>query len=170
MPTYQVTIGERTLKVSLRRDGDAAYASLDNGPEVKVQLDALHGALYSLALDGMQKELLARRSENEVELTIAGLGYRAEVLDEAHARLAQVAGGRGGSHGRRELKAPMPGLVVKVLAVVGDSVEPHQPLIVLQAMKMENELTLPRGGTVSAVSVQSGHTVEAGQVLVALED
>ena len=94
---------------------------------------------------------------------------RAEVLDEAHARLAQVASARGGGHVRRELKAPMPGLVVKVLAQTGDSVEAGQPLVVLQAMKMENELSLPRGGTVSSVGVAAGQTVEAGQVLAVIE-
>ncbi len=170
MATYQVTLSERTLRVSIRRDGNTVYARVDDGPEREIRLDPLRRPLYALALEETQKELLARRSDDTVELTIGGIGYRAEVLDEAHARLAQVAGGRGGSHGRRELKAPMPGLVVKVLAEVGDTVEPHQPLVVLQAMKMENELTLPRGGTVSVVSVQSGHTVEAGQVLVALEE
>ena len=64
----------------------------------------------------------------------------------------------------------MPGLVVKVLAAAGDTVEANQPLVVLQAMKMENELALPRGGKVRAVNVRSGQTVEAGQVLIALEE
>ncbi len=170
MPTYQVTIGERTLRVSLRRDDDVMLARVDHGDEVPVQLESLRGALHVLVLGERRTEVLARRTSEGVDLSIGGIGYRAEVLDEAHARLAQVAGGRGASHGRRELKAPMPGLVVKVLAAAGDTVEAHQPLVVLQAMKMENELALPRGGKVSAVNVQSGQTVEAGQVLIALEE
>ena len=103
------------------------------------------------------------------ELTIGGIGYRAEVLDEAHARLAQVAGARAGAHGRRELKAPMPGLVVKVLAEVGDTVEPHQPLVVLQAMKMENELRSAVAGTVAEIHVQDGQSVDAGTLLAVIQ-
>jgi biotin carboxyl carrier protein len=63
----------------------------------------------------------------------------------------------------------MPGLVVRVLCAAGDAVEAGQPLVVLQAMKMENELSLPRGGHVSTVSTAPGQTVEQGQVLVVVE-
>jgi biotin carboxyl carrier protein len=63
----------------------------------------------------------------------------------------------------------MPGLLVRLLCEPGDSVEAGQPLAVLQAMKMENELSLPRGGTVAAVQAKAGQTVEQGQVLVVVE-
>jgi biotin carboxyl carrier protein len=97
------------------------------------------------------------------------LGYRAEVVDEAHARLARVVGGAGAQNQRRELKAPMPGLVVKVLCEPGQQVKPGQALVVLQAMKMENELSLPRAGTIKQVSAEPGQTVDQGQVLVVVE-
>jgi len=97
-----------------------------------------------------------------------GMQYAADVIDEAHARLASVAGGRAASHAHVELKAPMPGLLVRLLCAVGDEVAPGQPLAVLQAMKMENELSLARGGTVSAINAEAGTTVEQGQVLVVL--
>ena len=80
-----------------------------------------------------------------------------------------MVGGAGAQHQRRELKAPMPGLVVKVLCEPGQQVEAGQALVVLQAMKMENELSLPRGGTVSQVSAEPGQTVEQGTVLVVVE-
>jgi biotin carboxyl carrier protein len=63
----------------------------------------------------------------------------------------------------------MPGLLVKVLCQVGDTIEAGQPLVVLQAMKMENELSLPRGGQVTAINADAGQTVEQGQVLVLVE-
>jgi biotin carboxyl carrier protein len=170
MPTYQVTIGERILQVTLRREGSIWYAQVDQGSDVVVDLATVRGPLRSLLLGDKRIELLATRGADGVDLTIAGIPYRAEVLDEAHARLAQVAGARGAAHGKRDLKAPMPGLVVKVLAAEGDEVAAHQPLVVLQAMKMENELALPRAGKVSKVQAQPGQTVEAGQVLVTLEE
>src|SRR4051794_40171724 len=85
------------------------------------------------------------RGVTGVSVAIGGLELRAEVLDEAHARLASVGTSRGAGHARRELKAPMPGLLVRLLCATGDTVEAGQPLAVLQAMKMENELSLPRG-------------------------
>jgi biotin carboxyl carrier protein len=166
---YQVTVGERVVRVALRGAGDHAFVSVDDGPERPVQLQQVHGPLRTLVLGERRIELLAVRDEAAVRLTIGGLEYRAEVLDEAHARLASVAGGRMASHARRELKAPMPGLLVRVLCQVGDTIEAGQPLVVLQAMKMENELSLPRGGQVTAINAEAGQTVEQGQVLVLVE-
>jgi len=166
---YQVTIGERVVVVRLRRSGESTFAQVDDGPEVPVALEAVRGVLWSLRVDEQRYELLARRDGPSVDIGLRGIGYRAEVMDEAHARLAQVAAARGGGHVRRDLKAPMPGLVVKVLVSPGQDVAAGQPLVVLQAMKMENELSLPGGGTVSRIGVAAGDTVEAGQVLATLE-
>jgi biotin carboxyl carrier protein len=166
---YQVTIGERIMRVELRRAGDRLFVKVDDGQERPVQLGQVHGALRSLVLGERTVELLAALDDDAVQLAIGGLEYRAEVLDDAHARLASVAGGRVAGHARRELKAPMPGLLVKILCQVGDAIEAGQPLAVLQAMKMENELSLPRGGRVTSIGAESGQTVEQGQVLVVVE-
>lgn len=167
---YQVTVGERVVQVELRRAGDQAFVRVDNGPEQPVQLRQVHGPLRALVLGERRLELLAAPQDDETAaLTIAGLEYRAEVLDDAHARLASVAKSRTAGHARRELKAPMPGLLVKIAVQVGDTIEAGQPLAVLQAMKMENELSLPRGGTVTAINAEAGQTVEQGQVLVVVE-
>ncbi len=166
---YQVTIGERMLRVRLRREGNSVFASVDDEPEQAVQLSAVRGVLQSLTLGARRYEVMAGRSLDSVDVAIAGVSYHAEVMDETHARLAMLTAARGGSHGRRDLKAPMPGLVVKVLVEPGEEVAAGQPLVVLQAMKMENELSLPRGGTVSTIGVTAGQTVEAGHVLASLD-
>src|SRR5712691_1913092 len=112
---YQVTLGERVVRVELRGAGDHVVHLVDDGPEQAVQLQQVHGPLRSLVVGERRIELLAALQHNDaVLLTIAGLEYRAEVLDDAHARLASVAGSRTAGHARRELKAPMPGLLVKV--------------------------------------------------------
>jgi biotin carboxyl carrier protein len=167
--TYQVTIGERTVRVTLRREGDQYVARLDDGPEQLVALRTVHGPLRALELGSRRAELLAEHSEGGVTLAIGGVEYRAEVVDELHARLASVTSTRGSGHLRRELKAPMPGLLVNILCAVGDEIEPGQPLAVLRAMKMENELSLTRGGKVTAVNVGPGQTVEQGEVLLVVE-
>jgi len=168
--TYQVTLGERVLRVQVRREANAAYVRVDDGEEQPVDWRALHGTLHTLQLGPSQTEVLAAVDrDGQVRMAIDGLEYAAEVVDEARVRLASVAGGRSGGHTRLELKSPMPGLLVSVLCSAGDQIQAGQPLVVLQAMKMENELSLPRGGKVSAVSVEAGQTVEQGQVLVVVE-
>lgn len=172
MPTqaFQVTVGARVLRVQVRREVDATYVRVDDGEEVRVDWRSLHGALHTLQTGDARTELLASvGGGGEVRLVIDGLEYAAEVVDEARARLASVAGARGGSHTRLELRSPMPGLLIDVRCSIGDEVQPGQPLVVLQAMKMENELSLPRGGKVTAISAAAGQTVEQGQVLVVVE-
>jgi biotin carboxyl carrier protein len=168
--TYQVTLGERIVRVQLRRDGDRVLVRVDDGVERDVQLETVHGPLRSLVLGDRSVELMAARVDGDgVRLAVDGLEFRAEVIDEVRARLASVAGARAVSHTRRELRAPMPGLLVKVLCQVGDEIQAGQPLVVLQAMKMENELALPRGGTIASIGVEPGQSIEQGQVLVVVE-
>src|SRR3989442_1679075 len=161
---YQVTVGETVVRVELRRAGHQVLVRIDDGPEEPVQLQPVRGPLRTLVLGERRIEVLAAlQGDDAVQLTIGGLEYGAELLDEAHARLASFAASRTAGHARRELKAPMPGLLVRMLCQVGDAIEAGQPLAVLQAMKMENELSLTRGGTVTAVCAEAGQTVEQGQ-------
>ncbi|MGH9410472.1 MAG: biotin/lipoyl-containing protein [Vicinamibacterales bacterium] len=75
----------------------------------------------------------------------------------------------GTAHGEQRITAPMPGRVVRVLVSVGDTVEARQPVVVVEAMKMENELRSPKAGRVTDVVVVPGTSVEAGRVLVVVE-
>jgi biotin carboxyl carrier protein len=129
----------------------------------------VHGVLHSLSIGDQHVELLAASEGDRVRLALGGREYLAEVLDEARARLASLTAARGAGRMRHELRAPMPGLLVRVLCQVGDQAEPGKPLAVLQAMKMENELSLAYGGTVKEVNAEAGQTVEQGQVLVVIE-
>lgn len=166
---YQVTIGEQVLTVTLRQEGEHTFARVGEGPEHRVKLDAGQGCEYVLTLGDQPQVLLARRSGAEVEVAIEGFRYQLEVLDELRARLARLASAGRGQHSRRELRAPMPGLVLRVNCAPGESVARGQALVVLQAMKMENELGVPQDGTVQSVLVQPGQTVEQGQALLVVE-
>jgi biotin carboxyl carrier protein len=167
--TYEVRVGERTLRVVLRTDANGTYARVDDGEERRVALATVRGVVRSLTVGDRRVELLAAPTSDGVALNIDGLLYEAEAQDELRARLASLAGGGAAGHVRRELKAPMPGLVVRVGCAVGDHVEAGQALVVLQAMKMENELSLAQAGTVSHLNAEPGQTVEQGQVLVVIE-
>ena len=73
------------------------------------------------------------------------------------------------AQGEQRIVAPMPGRIVRVLAKPGDAVELRQPVIVIEAMKMENELRAPKAGTIKEVAVETGASVEAGRLLVVIE-
>jgi biotin carboxyl carrier protein len=94
--------------------------------------------------------------------------HTAEVLDERR-RLRHKAAGQGGAQGRQVVRAPMPGRVVRVLVEEGQAVEARQGLVVVEAMKMENELRATHAGTVASVKVAPGAAVEAGAELVVVE-
>jgi biotin carboxyl carrier protein len=146
---YLVRLGDRTLRVDLRR----------------VPSDFLLSALA----DAESIQALANLQGEAGTVVLRGVPIEVTVQDERAARLASLAGKSAHAAGMVTLKAPMPGLVVKVNVAAGEQVEKGEPLVVLQAMKMENELAAPRAGTVKQVQVQSGQTVEHGQVLVVLE-
>lgn len=169
MKTYRVTVGERVLSVAVARSADGFVVSVDGGVERRVAFDTVHGAMRSFLIDDARCEVMAQVTAEGAVVAIGGLEYTADVADEARARLASVAGRGGASHARRDLRAPMPGLLVKVLCQVGDTVAPGQPLVVLQAMKMENELSVARDGTVTAIQAQPGQTVDQGQTLLTVE-
>jgi biotin carboxyl carrier protein len=90
------------------------------------------------------------------------------VEDAMHRRLAQTAGARAGKPRGETIKAPIAGKVVKLLVAVGDVVAPGTAVIVLEAMKMENEIVAERGGTVTAVHKEAGQAVDTGEKLIEL--
>ncbi len=99
-------------------------------------------------------------------VTVNGRAITMEVFDPRDLRSAS---GGGGTHGRQEIIAPMPGKVVRVLVNVGDAVEEGQGVVVVEAMKMQNEMKSPKAGTVAEVRTRPDATVSAGEVLIVVE-
>ena len=105
---------------------------------------------------------------SETPTRLVGAGYRASVtVKSERERSSRTRGGSAADS--KELRAPMPGLIVKVLVSVGDSVEPGAPLVVMEAMKMENELRAAGAGVVAAIEVREGQNVESAALLVRFE-
>jgi pyruvate carboxylase subunit B len=102
-------------------------------------------------------------------LTTGGYRMEVEALDERTRAIRELTARHGAASGPAPLVAPMPGLVVRVNVSVGDVVQPGQGLVVMEAMKMENELRASAAGTVTAVRVVAGSAVEKGAVLVEVE-
>jgi biotin carboxyl carrier protein len=98
-------------------------------------------------------------------VTLGGESRELRVIDRKH----RPAGHDGGAEGRQTLAAPMPGKVIDVLVAVGDAVEHGQGLVVVEAMKMQNEVRSPKAGVVAEVRVAAGEAVTAGQAMLVIE-
>jgi biotin carboxyl carrier protein len=92
--------------------------------------------------------------------------FSVELFDPRELRARSTA---GASHGRQNIVSPMPGKVVRLLVAVGDAIEAGQGLIVVEAMKMQNEMKSPKAGTVVEIKTKPGATVTAGEILVVIE-
>lgn len=145
---------------------------LSSAQSVTVNLTAILGnKVFSVLIEGKSHEVYFEKSEepNEYAVVIGGVAYPVKVESERQHRLATLTPRSNVGSGEVSIKAPMPGLVTIVRVQVGDQVEQGDRLVVLEAMKMENELKSPRAGTVKAVNVSAGQTVEQNKVLVVLE-
>jgi biotin carboxyl carrier protein len=135
---------------------------IGDGPERHASVETPQPGVYSVLLDGHSYQ--ARVEEGVV--TVNGFRYETEVRDPR--RWSRQS--RGGAHpGAQNIKAPMPGKVVRVLVAAGDAVQPGQGIVVVEAMKMQNELKAPRAGKVTAITAKVGATVTAGEVLATIE-
>ncbi|MCA9001574.1 MAG: biotin/lipoyl-binding protein [Planctomycetes bacterium] len=146
--------GERKLWIDGKRI-DVDYREADNLGQLIVMME---GRSYGLSIEG---------DTQTAHVTLAGHSYAVHMEDdrERAANLAarEAAGGGG------PIEAVMPGIVVEVLVEEGQAVEAGAPLLILEAMKMQNEIKAPGAGTVSEVRVKAGETVASGAVLVVLQ-
>jgi acetyl/propionyl-CoA carboxylase alpha subunit len=161
-----VSQGDETRVVEIESVGEGPVRALVDGQVVEAELRAAAGALL-LVTPSRTLELVPAGRGTTVCLWTSDGELAVEVLDDRQAA-ARQARGRGSRDAESVLRSPMPGRVVKVQCAPGDAVERGQGLVVIEAMKMENELASPGTGTVKAVHVETGKTVEGGQVLVEL--
>ena len=144
---------------------------LVNGQTVEVDADRLDSVarvepgVYSVLVDGRSFEVRAIAMQEGLRLELAGRRFTAEVRDprDRGQRSAAAVG-----TGRQNINAPMPGKVVRVLVREGDAVEVGQGLVVVEAMKMQNEMKAVRDGRVVEVHARDGDTVVAGDTLVVI--
>jgi biotin carboxyl carrier protein len=136
-----------------------------DGPERAAQVERPEPGVYSVLLDGRVYE--ARVEETPTALVVVVKDHRFEIEVRDPRRLRR-RGSAAGHAGVLTVSAPMPGKVVRVLAAVGGEVQPGQGLLVVEAMKMQNEIKAPRGGKVLSMPAQQGATVAAGDVLATI--
>ena len=175
---YEVEVGGRRRQVMVTRTGGTFAVALD-GQTRRVDAARIDAQTLSLLVDTV----------SPAHATVTNSGYEVSiVLDPAVSQLAVHVGGvpvgvglngrrrwgrtdegRAPGSGPQRLKAPMPGKVIRVLVQVGERVGPRQPVVVVEAMKMENELRASRDGTVAEIHAREGMSVDAGALLIVIQ-
>jgi biotin carboxyl carrier protein len=164
--TFEVTIAGKTYRVELRRE-EAAWRCRLDGREMPVDVTPGEDGVLSLLLEGRSYEVKQESGGTETTVVVGRERFNVAVRDPRSFR----SRGRSGAaaQGVKKITAPMPGKVVRLLAGEGAAVEAGQSVIVIEAMKMQNELKAPKTGVVKKISVTEGAAVEAGQSLAEVE-
>ena len=137
-----------------------------NGKILEVDFESISGQpVYSLIIDGKSHEGYVYNEEDKWQVLLRGRLYQATVEDERERRLRATVGGVF-DDGEFHLKAPMPGMIVAIPVGEGEFVQKGQVLLILESMKMQNELKSPKDGTIHRIRVKAGETVEQKQGLL----
>ncbi len=173
---FEIEVNGQVHPVAVERDGELYRVSVAGRTHL-VDLARVDRSTLSLIFsrgeaDSHEVAIAERLEPGELEVHLrAGVVY-ARLDGKNRARARRVVAGMepfAAASGTQEIVAPMPGKVVRVLVAAGDEVKVRQGLVVVEAMKMENELRSPKDGRVKEVRVQQGTSVEAGRVLVVVE-
>ena len=163
MGVYAVSIDDLKYSVAVTSNAEAVV----NG--MKAEVLWLHGPVYSVLLDGVSVRVVATGDKHKYDVLADGILLEVMVESE-RSRLLRSLSQTAGPIGRSlEVRAPMPALVLRIEVHAGDEVVAGQGLIVLEAMKMENELKAVHGGKVKELLVTHGTPVDKGQLLMLLE-
>jgi biotin carboxyl carrier protein len=157
---FDATVGDGTVRVEVR-GGDGRYSVVLDGSPIQVDVVTSGSPFASLLVDGVSHDVGVERRPEGYVVHFPG--------DAVNVKLVEAARGASPAlpraHGPARLTAPMPGRVVRVLEAPGADVAAGQGLVVIEAMKMQNELKSPRAGRVREVAVREGQAVEAGALL-----
>lgn len=166
----RVAVEGHWLDVQLHRNGESCTARFGAGEAGSLDLCAslieVEPGIYSVLWNGRSYEVRIEPGKDCTLVAVQRRRFRVDVEDPRRAR-PKSQGLLG--EGRLNVTAPMPGKVVRVLAAEGDAVEAGQGLVVVEAMKMQNEMKAPKAGRVARLRVREGAAVAAGEVLVTIE-
>jgi biotin carboxyl carrier protein len=162
---YEVTVGENVYIIEVNREGEITF----DGEVQAIDFAPIgDSGLYSLLVNNGSFEALVEQRDERWQVLMQGYLYEVEVLDERSQLMRARSTSLVPDSGELLIKAPMPGLVVDVSVEVGQEVEAGQKVVILESMKMENELKTPRAGEVERIQVKAGDSVEQNEVLVVI--
>lgn len=163
--TYDVVIDGKNYRLELNLAEGRWSCHLD-GREIEVDAVLARPDVISLRIGNKAYEVKCERVGGEMHLWVGSVRYAAEVRDP---RSLRSRGRAADDHGPRKLTAPMPGKVVRVLLREGAEVQAGGGVVVVEAMKMQNEVKSPKKGTIQKIVVREGAAVNAGDVLAIVE-
>ena len=161
---YITTINDKEFVIDIQRDGTI----LVNGEKREVDFLALGPSLYSVITEHTSHEMVVEERGSLIEVLMRGRLFTSHVLDERTQLMASRRGGSEPETGEIVIKAPMPGLILEIPVAEGQQVTKGQTVVILESMKMQNELKAPRDGTVETIAVKPGQSVEQHKVLVTI--
>jgi biotin carboxyl carrier protein len=163
---YIATLDEKTYEIEINAEDQITV----DGERLSIDFRSVSGQpVYSLLVNGQSHEAYVQPVEAGLEVLLQGQLHIVEVEDERHRKLRESSGGPAVHSGEFNLKSPMPGLIVAIPVVEGQAVVKGQDLVILESMKMQNELKAPRDGTIGRIRVRAGDSVEQNQVLITLD-
>lgn len=157
---YKVEVDQKDGKICVQLNGKPVNADF-----VKLA----QGIDYSLLINNTSYQLSIEHKEGIYQVYLGGYMYSVSVQSEREKQMDVMTTGKVSRAGVKEIKAPMPGLVVEVEVKEGDTVTKGSGLVIVEAMKMENEMKSPVDGVVQEVRVQKRDTVEKEQILIVIE-
>ena len=165
---YIATVNDEKFVIEIDHDHEIVV----NGQRYEVDFRQLteDGNELSLILNKRSLDAVAEERNGVWQVLALGELYSVKVQDEYAYRLAQARQEEAHETGEAAVKSPMPGLIVSVVVAEGDTVAKGDKVVILESMKMENELRAPRDGVVGRIAVNAGDSVEKGQVLVVIVD
>ena len=163
---YDVTVNGKDHRLELDRDAAGWRCRLD-GREVQVDAVLARRDVLSILIHGKAHEIKQERTATDMHLWVGNVRYAVELRDprSLRSRIGAAADGKG----PRKLLAPMPGKVVRVLVREEQAVDAGQSVLVVEAMKMQNEIKSPKKGTVKQIVTAAGSNVNAGDVLAIVD-
>ena len=162
---YDVHIGGKNYQLELGRDASRWSCRL-GGLEIDIDAIPVQPGVLSLRVGNENYEVKCERRADHIQVWVRGECYAAEVRDPRSLRARTRA---ADDHGPRKLTAPMAGKIVRVLTREGSEVDAGAGVVVVEAMKMQNEIKSPKQGTVQKILVKEGTAVNAGDVLAIVE-
>lgn len=163
--TYDISIDGTSYRLELSQ-AEGGWTCRLNGREVEVDAVLARPDVLSLRIGNHAYEVKCERVGGEMHLWVGSVRYSAEVRDPRSLRSRTRA---VDDHGPRKLTAPMPGKVVRILLGEGAEVQAGDGVLVVEAMKMQNEVKSPKRGTIQRIVVSEGAAVNAGDVLAIVE-
>ena len=164
--TYDVTVDGKPHQLEIEKAEDGWLCRLD-GLEIKVDAVITRRDVLSILVDGKSYEIKREQTATDLHMWVGSTRYGVEVRDPRSLRSRRD--GAADEKGPRKVVAPMPGRIVRLLVSEGVAVESGQGIVVVEAMKMQNEIKSPKKGVVLKLAVVEGAAVNAGDVLVIVE-